>query len=107
MSELDRILAEYRGSTPFKTFSNLQEARTNGNGHTGQEDLAPAEHHAFNRVFMGRNPHLYATGALAPPLYALRKALWRREGETPPSMDQVMGAWKGGFKGLLDAYLED
>lgn len=77
-------------------------ARRGGSDRLDDELLAPLEHRAFAREYVGENPVSGAIGVgAAIPAYQLAKLLGLGgEGATPASWDQLFGGYHGILEGL-------
>jgi hypothetical protein len=68
-----------------------------------QDLLAPYEHRAFAREYVGQNP-LGALGMIgAIPGYQLYKMTGRSGARSNPSLDQMVQGFKGTGEGLMNA----
>ena len=65
-----------------------------------QDLLAPLEHRAFAREWVGENPLNALPLAAAIPGYQLAKLLGLTQSRSKPSMDQLFGGYQGVLEGL-------
>ena len=107
MTDLERLLLAARqgnggllGSTPHE---QLYLARMKADK-AGNEALAPYEHQAFAREFTQEHPFIGPPAmAILSPGYAAAKALGilpSDEKTTPPSLEQIFGAYRGIGQGM-------
>ena len=91
------------GGLAGNDWSTLRNLRAQTTDPTDQQALAPAEHQAYAREYVGQNPASYPGMVAAPLGYYAAKKLGFQQGRTPASMDQVWAGIYGANQGLSQA----
>jgi hypothetical protein len=87
----------------YSTLSHAELVRLREQNPDLQEVLAPYEHRAFAREYVGANP-LMAVGMLgAIPGYQLYKMTGQSGARTKPSLQQMVQGFRGTGEGLMNA----
>ena len=88
-----------KGPVGEMSHSDLYRARALAKDPATQQALAPLEHRAFAREFVGDHPVIAAGMPLASLGYWLGKRSGLIKSRTPADLDQVFGAVEGTLQG--------